>query len=381
MIALQLPDLEMVRPLGEGSMGRVFLARDPALRRLVAVKLLREELAASDVARRRFEREAQSAARISHPNVTAIYRTAKLPNDVPFIVMEYIDGRTLADLLAARGAFDVTETRRIIVSVASALAAAHRKGIVHRHVQASNVMVENETARIVLMDFGIAALLQTGAEQDPKLTMSGERLGDTLRMSPEQKRGEPVTQQSDVYCLGILARELLTGAVPDANPETPSAASQDAELDDIVRRSLAPNPNHRPLAKEIARVLGGRSSTGAANGVAVDPLDDFVRQLKQRKVPRVALGYMFCAFVGLQVAQLILPAMPVDNSQVWYKGTVALVIAGFPIAVMVSWFFDWTPSGIRRARTAELTGVRRALPFLAFIMSTLIAIGVWALLM
>src|SRR5687767_2169327 len=220
-------------------MGRVYLARDPALRRLVAVKVLRDELAAGDVARRRFEREAQSAARISHPNVTTIYRTGKLPDDVPFIVMEYIDGRTLADLLAAKGAFDVTETRRVIVSVASALAAAHRKGIVHRHVQASNVMVENETARVVLMDFGIAALLQTGTEQDPKLTMSGERLGDTLRMSPEQKRGEPVTQQSDVFCLGVLAYEMLTGSVPDARMQMPQVvALQDPELDDIVRRAL-----------------------------------------------------------------------------------------------------------------------------------------------
>jgi hypothetical protein len=147
----------------------------------------------------------------------------------------------------------------------------------------------------------------------------------------------------------------------------------------VMRRSLAANPNHRPLAKEIARTLGGRLP--GANGGAVDPVEDFVRQLKQRRVPRVALAYMVTAFVGLQVAQLILPAMPVADSQQWYKGTVALAIAGFPIAVMVSWFFDWTPAGIRRARNAELTGMRKALPFLAFIMSTLIAIGVWALLM
>ncbi|MGQ0562422.1 MAG: serine/threonine-protein kinase [Gemmatimonadota bacterium] len=381
MLTTELPGLEIVRPLGEGSVAHVLLAREPALKRLVAVKVLWENLAADDTARRRFEREGQTAASLSHPNVTSVYRVGHLPNGIPYIVMEYIDGRTLEDLLAAKGPLNVEDTRRAVVSVAHALAAAHRKHIVHRDVRPNNVMCETESGRIVLMDFGIAGLLETGSQQDPKLTRTGERLGDVLHMSPEQTCGEPTTQQSDVYCLGVLAHELLTGRVPGAMPQTLLAARPDVDVEfaDVVRRCLAPNPRHRPTASEVAETL--LRVPGASASASLNPFEDFLRQLQQRKVFRVAIAYMAGVFILLQAAQLIIPALPVTDADLWYRGTVAVSLAGFPIALVLSWVFDWTPGRVRRAPTVALTGVRRLLPVFGLTASVLAALGVWLLLM
>ncbi|HSJ06196.1 MAG TPA: serine/threonine-protein kinase, partial [Longimicrobiales bacterium] len=209
-----LPDLEILRPLGSGVTAHVHLAREPALQRLVAVKVLRPEAAADAVARRRFEREAQSAARITHPNVTAIHRVGRLPDDTPYIVMEYVEGRTVSDVMAAGGDFDLATARRLLTAVASALAAAHDRGIVHRDLRPGNVFVENRTGRAILADFGIAALLDSGSSAATRLTQAGVLVGDVRRMSPEQIRGEPVTSQSDVYSFGVLAYEMLTGHSP-----------------------------------------------------------------------------------------------------------------------------------------------------------------------
>jgi eukaryotic-like serine/threonine-protein kinase len=276
-----LPDLELIRALGSGASADVFLAREPALQRLVAVKVLRSDLCADAVVRQRFEREAQSAARITHPHVTAVHRVGRLGDDRPYIVMEYVDGRTLADMLAAGHAFEMPAAIAILAPVASALAAAHARGIIHRDVRPGNVLVENRTGRAVLGDFGIAALLDSGATAPARLTMAGVLLGDTRYMSPEQVRGESVVEQSDVYAFGLLAFELLAGRSPydarndaermvahlrqepkrlrDVRPEASPA------LDALVARCLAREPAGRPLAAEVAAQL---AAIAAAPGAA-----------------------------------------------------------------------------------------------------------------
>jgi tRNA A-37 threonylcarbamoyl transferase component Bud32 len=279
-----LPELELIRLLGSGASADVFLAREPALQRLVAVKVLRAELCADAVVRQRFEREAQSAARITHPHVTAIHRVGRLGDDRPYIVMEYVEGRTLADMLSAGHAFDVPAAIAILAPVASALAAAHARGIIHRDVRPGNVLVEHRTGRAVLGDFGIAALLESGAAAPVRLTAAGVMLGDTRYLSPEQVRADPVVEQSDVYAFGLLAFELLAGRSPyDARNAAEYMAAHlrqepkrlrefrpDAGpvLDALVARCLAREAAARPLAGEVAAQLAVAGAPGAAAAAA-----------------------------------------------------------------------------------------------------------------
>ncbi|MEO5510091.1 MAG: serine/threonine-protein kinase, partial [Longimicrobiales bacterium] len=160
-----LPDLEVLRSLGTGTSANVYLARETSLQRLVAVKVLRPSVAADDILRRRFEREAQSAARIVHSHVTAVYRVGHLSDNVPYIVMEYVEGRTLADMMESGVGVEPGQARAMLCAIASALAAAHERGIVHRDVRPGNVLVDR-AGRAVLGDFGIAALLESGASSN-----------------------------------------------------------------------------------------------------------------------------------------------------------------------------------------------------------------------
>lgn len=266
-----LPELDVRDVLGSGSVARVFLASEPALGRFVAVKVLRAEFALDPVARQRFEREARAAASIRHPNVTAIHRVGRLSDDLPYIVMELVRGRTLEDLLQVHGSLEPSRAIGILTSLAEALASAHRAGIVHRDLRPANVMLEEETGRVVLMDFGIAALLETPAGTAARITTAGTMLGDPSHISPEQFEGERVTGQSDVYALGVTGYELLTGSGP-FGPKVPVTAARTLQGEEapevgivgapvpprvslLLRRCLALKPEHRPTAAEIAHAL------------------------------------------------------------------------------------------------------------------------------
>lgn len=366
------PELEVIRPLGEGSTARVYLAREPALKRLVAVKILRPELAADSVVRLRFEREAQSAARISHPHVTAIYRIGRLANDIPYIVMEYIDGRTVREILEARGAFEPPEARGILVAVASALAAAHERGIIHRDVRPENVFIENHTGRAVLADFGIAALLETGSDPVQRLTAAGVRMGEVGHMSPEQVRGEPVTEQSDVYAFGILAYEVLTGEGPYAvrtEAQTLAAhlqhqprrlrelrADVDAGLAALLERCLAKDPNRRPRAWEVAAALSAGPGAAAVAAAPEGPLAQFLDELSRRRVYQVLVGYGAVALAVLGGMQAVHEAF--DLPRWLYRLLVGIFLAGFPAALVFSWLYDVTRSGIVRTGSGKARGGR-----------------------
>ncbi len=374
-------------------MARVLLAREPALKRLVAVKVLRDDLASDHVARARFEREAQAVAAIRHPNVTAVYRVGRL-GKVPYIVMEYIEGRTLADLLASGGPMEAGETARVLASVAHALAAAHQRGIVHRDVRPSNVMMEKRTDRVVLMDFGIAALLETGSASSVRLTETGIRLGDPLHMSPEQQRGEPVTAQSDVYCLGILGHELLTGKPPwPGSTQAPGGteAGSHPGLARMIRRCLQDLPDHRPTAREASHALAmtlQSPQTGAEPRQTenLPILHDFIRQIRQRKVGRVAVAYVAASFIFLQGVDLLVRALPTGDPDTWYQVIVALTLTGFPVALVLSWLLDLTAEGIKLApeddgpEASQASRWRKVLPLAGLALSVLAVAGVWILI-
>ncbi|MGD8277878.1 MAG: serine/threonine-protein kinase [Gemmatimonadota bacterium] len=400
------PDLELIRPIGRGSVAHVYLAREPGLKRLVAVKVLRRELASDEVARKRFEREAQAAARINHPHITDIYRIGHLADGVPYIVMEYIDGRTIADAVRARGALSVDEVKGLLADLASALAAAHEHLVVHRDVRPSNIMRESANGRTVLMDFGIAGLLESGSETITRLTAQGVRLGDLRYMSPEQMRGETVTPQTDIYSIGVVGFELLTGESPFGNaPGVQAMAAQlrgerrslselrpdlDRRLADLIDRCLAAAPEQRPNARDLLKAL----ATGPADRVepveeevARGPVGAFIAELKRRRVYTVSVGYLLATVAILEAANNML-FDPGILPQGLYRVIAIIATIGFPIAVVLAWVFDI--HGGRISRTAALPGseardmdrpVRRVLPWAAlgvtFVVSILL--GAWLL--
>jgi DNA-binding SARP family transcriptional activator/tRNA A-37 threonylcarbamoyl transferase component Bud32 len=265
-------EFDVLRKLGEGSVATVYLAREPALGRLVAIKVLAERFVGDTVAERRFEREARASARIQHPHVATVFRIGRTAAGVPFLVLPYVDGGSLEDRIAAAGPLLPPEVRRYAGQAAAALAAAHRLGIVHRDVRPANLLYDRASDRVLLSDFGLAAVLETGHEEVLRLTRPGESLGDPRYASPEQLAGELVTERTDVYSLGITVFELLTGRTPfDASTgtellvaharQTPRRASEfrggiDTDLDELIHRCLNKRPEHRPFAIDVADALG-----------------------------------------------------------------------------------------------------------------------------
>ena len=375
------PEFEILRLLGEGSMAHVYLAREVALQRLVAVKVLKPAVAHDETARKRFEREARSVAKISHPNVTAVYRVGALTNETPYIVMEHVEGRNLQDTLQAGGALDVDTTCAVLAQLASALAAVHSVGIIHRDVRPGNVLQEQGSDRIVLTDFGIAGLLDSGGSDATRLTQAGQLLGDPRYMSPEQLLGEPVTDQTDIYSLGILGHELLTLHGPydakskvdmatahlkqDPRPITEFRSDADPRLSDLLQRCLAKKPEHRPRAADVVKTLEGIADGEPAspheNGVngshdlhADEPfpaLRGFMGELGRRKVYKVAVGYIVAAFMVLEGAGMILPSLKLPEAT--NDVLVALTLGAFPLVLWLAWVFDITTKGVQRTRAVD----------------------------
>ena len=266
-------DLDVIRSVGVGSVAEVFVARENALKRLVAVKVLLPQFAADDNARRRFEREAQAAARIEHPNVAAAFRFGRLSNGVPYLVMPYINGGSLEDRLAATGPWDSAQSRKQLAQIASGLAAAHRLGIVHRDVRPANILYHRDSDRVLLTDFGVAAVLESGDAEQMRLTRPGEQLGNIAYASPEQLRAEQVTERADVYSLGVIAFEMLAGELPfNAKThaqmllahatEPPRLVSDvvsdvDRRIGLLVGKCLNKRAEQRPYAAEVAEAMAG----------------------------------------------------------------------------------------------------------------------------
>jgi serine/threonine protein kinase len=248
------------RPLGHGGMASVFAARDTGLDRAVAVKLLAENLAGDEELRKRFLREARLAARLSHPNVVSVFDAGE-DDGRPYIVMELVEGKTLAE----RGRMPPEDARALAVQAARGLAHAHDAGLIHRDIKPGNLLVRVD-GTLKIADFGIARAAEMTA-----LTQAGTVLGTAAYLAPEQALGEQVTPASDVYSLGAVLYELLTGRPPFEFDSLADLAEQQRAmaitpvrelapqvprgLEGLVMRCLARNPAYRPSAAELVEEL------------------------------------------------------------------------------------------------------------------------------
>ena len=193
--------------IGTGGMAAVYLAKDLILDRLVAIKVLRLDFRQNDDAMRRFRREALSATQLTHPNIVGVYDVGQ-SQEMNYIVMEYVEGTDLKDYVRQRGALHPIEAVRIMMQIVSAIAAAHQNRIIHRDIKPQNILIDRE-GNVKITDFGIAVVLS-----DTSLTQTNTLLGSVHYLSPEQARGGMATIQTDIYALGIVLYELLTGRVP-----------------------------------------------------------------------------------------------------------------------------------------------------------------------
>jgi eukaryotic-like serine/threonine-protein kinase len=231
-IATHLGDnYQVVRELGKGAMGVVFLARDISLHRLVAIKVLRRELTGHPEHHERFRREARMTARLSHPNIVPVHTFGEIGEFV-FIIMKYVHGESLAARLRRDGTIGSAECRKVLSELAQALDYAHREGVVHRDLKAENILIERGTGRAMLTDFGVALLRSLDPERD-----AGARYGTPHYMSPEQAAGEQdLDGRSDLYSLGILGYYMASGRLPFHGPTFEAlAAKHIAEAHEPIR--------------------------------------------------------------------------------------------------------------------------------------------------
>ncbi len=256
---------EIGKRIGRGGMAEIFQSRDILLDRPVAIKVLFPEFATDPAFVERFRREAQAAANLNHPNIVGVYDWGKV-NNTYYIAMEYVNGRTLADILKQSGTLTPMQVCDVIAEVASALISAHQNGVIHRDIKPGNILVST-TGQVKVADFGIARALGAGVEQG--LTQTGAVMGTATYFSPEQAQGAATDQRSDIYSLGVVMYEMLSGVAPftgenavaiaykqvheQATPLNQRVASVPAEVAAIVAKCMAKSPDDRYSSAEEVR--------------------------------------------------------------------------------------------------------------------------------
>ncbi len=289
------------RELGPGGMSRVYVALDLKLKRqAVVIKILSEALVHDSYARQKFDQEVEALLRIDHPGVVRVLDVGQLPDERPYIVMQYVDGETLRSQIPAEG-MDLNRVAPILKQIGEALEHVHEKGIFHRDLKPENILIKRDTDSVVLLDFGIAKVKDSVIAAS---TAHGASVGTLLYMSPEQLRGEVVTAASDIYSMGLIAYELITGR----RPFNPTSASQ---LLEMQRAGVRVKPVHLRedlSTKAQAIILRALSFDPRArytsarefgNQLAQTLLDRNVRSTNKRwsKVGASAL-ILLCALLG-----------------------------------------------------------------------------------
>ncbi len=279
-----LGDYLILRRLGQGGMGQVYLAEQVSLKRKVALKLLRPEMAANPRALQRFKREAEAVARITHANIVQVYQISEV-NGLQYMALEYVEGRNLREYLERKGTPDVLLALRIMCQVAAALQRASEVGIIHRDIKPENILLTRKH-EVKVADFGLSLALE-GDRPAPNLTQTGVTMGTPLYMSPEQVEGKPVDGRTDIYSFGITAYHMLAGYPPfkgstsfeialahvQKEPEPLASIRPDLPpgLCAIIHKMLAKEPSQRyqtgrDLLKDLIRL---RESLSGASKILV----------------------------------------------------------------------------------------------------------------
>jgi len=398
------PEFRVIRKLGAGSVANVYLAKDVALDQLRAIKVLAPSKSIDETARKRFAREGKSAAKIAHPSVTSVFSVGTLSDGIPFLVMEYVDGRNLEDLVEGGGPLSEADGRDVLRQLAEGLEAAHAQGIIHRDLKPANVLRESGSGKVRLTDFGLAAVRDGAGSDTTRLTVQGQILGEVEYVAPEHLMGEELTELADVYSLGVIGYKVLSGKTPYPNarnaqiiseklrsPPTPLAELApgiDPDLAALLEQCLAKKPEHRPSAADVAGRLAAMGAEeavpatvgpGSAASGPRTPFDIFFDELRRRRVYRVGGAYLAAtiAVLGLQEAAADPFGIPPSTQQL----VIMLMFVGLPITLVLAWMFDIRSGRIERTEDTDQEGgppLSRILPMLALIASLLLAAGgIW----
>lgn len=277
-------------PVGSGGGGTVYEAQHAMLGRRAAVKILRRELAADTRMVARFIREARAVNMIRHPNIVDIYEFGELPDGRPYYIMELLEGNNLRAMIQRQGRLSPVEALEVLEPVCAAVLAAHEMGVVHRDLKSSNIVVNRTDDGLVvkLLDFGVAKLLQPEVGERG-LTTEGTLIGSSLAMSPEQVRCTPVDHRSDIYALGILLYQMLTGSYPfwsdhepellrmhleDPAPRPSDSAPVSPSVDAVVLRCLEKHPDDRyQTVKELLEAFREAAGAGGAEPAVAETVE------------------------------------------------------------------------------------------------------------
>ena len=307
----RLGRFEILAPIGSGGMGEVYRARDRKLEREVAVKILPEWMSAQEDARTRFEREARAVAALSHPNVVTLHDVGST-GSLLYAVMELLEGESLRDRLAS-GPLPWQLAIRVAKGVADGLAAAHAKGIIHRDVKPGNIFL-SRSGHVKILDFGLARLVQAAAESDPSMTATNAVLGTTGYMSPEQASGHRLDGRSDLFSLGCVLYEMLTGTRP-------------FQGETVVARMMATVRDEPPTLAELGIQVPPEVERILASCLAKRPADRFI------SAERLADALESLSAYGSGTLVLPPTAIPRPRSRWWPWLGLAAVVAVVAVSV------------------------------------------------
>jgi predicted Ser/Thr protein kinase len=387
-LAKFFPQLEVLELLGKGGMGAVYKARQRELDRLVAVKILPPEIGSDPAFAERFTREARALAKLSHQNIVSVFDFGQADGQYYFI-MEYVDGANLRHLIET-GAIKPEEALAIVPQICEALQFAHDEGIVHRDIKPENILVDKQ-GRVKIADFGLAKLLGN-AQAEATLTGTHQAMGTLHYMAPEQMQGAAtVDHRADIYSLGVVFYEMLTGELPIGRFEPPSKKVRiDVRLDDVVLRSLESAPERRyqhasDVKTEVESIVGGSVMQLPTAKPATADHVSLVRQ--QLKVP--AMGLLVAGIVNLLAAlsivliPVLFPVLVADLEEPSVRKIITLLLGVIALVSLVLGIILL----LGAARMLDLQSYRIAL--LAAVVAILpvapgfpisLPFGIWALL-